>query len=414
LYNRVPLPDIFLLATNRSLNSPERFDTVLCKLPELGVKPRKGTALSLQLSANGREYSSKLPTSELLFHDASISDMNPKRGAMHGGQNVQIIGRGFQKVQQSYVKFTARNNAKKIVDVRYVGEGILEFTAPRIFLGNPNPVSERMTMNLFIGANTNAPIALPDFVYDTRAPSLVSVEIDSGNLFSPFVAVYNSTITIRVTADEPISKITPNLFFIGKTAKLPVISPVNDPATTWAISYVVQTGDEGRLSFELVIENEFRNSLLVNDESSIVEKDVVVDTTPPAITYVQFQSSNPQRPQEATPGETATLIVKFDSPIYLLTMESFSITPEGYSPAVPETSFETLSANGALLIETIGTYPSDSWKISCKIPAQVTWACPVRFSLKAVNVVGNILESFTEASVNPSVSVKALPPQPKS
>jgi hypothetical protein len=80
-----------------------------CPLPEVAASPKKGTVLTLQVSANGVDFSDRLPLTEIIFHEPQVTDMAPLHGPLVG-QNVTINGHGFVDVAGMSVLLTMKGS----------------------------------------------------------------------------------------------------------------------------------------------------------------------------------------------------------------------------------------------------------------------------------------------------------------
>eukprot|EP00298_Acanthocystis_sp_HF-20_P012456 c19896_g1_i1.p1 GENE.c19896_g1_i1~~c19896_g1_i1.p1 ORF type:complete len:981 (-),score=424.54 c19896_g1_i1:21-2963(-) len=384
------LPSILKINYQETKN--DKFYSVSCKLPEMGLTHQKGTELTVSISVNGKDFTSNLPTNEIIFFDSKVSDMNPKNGAMPGGETVTIYGRGFQNIWGTHVQFKSKTYPDIIVysPVRFVGEGILEFSVPSISFPISQANRQIVSAALIIGGNPESPVSLPDYTYDTSLPLLSSVEVDSGNSFSEFFSTKKNRITIRVTAIESLESLNVQSFSIGPISRTPNVTAINPERSIWTITYVVQPSDLGELKFTFVTQNKVGNYLPITDESPIVEKKITVDSKPPAIELLKIESSNLQNSTEAYPSDEIKLLVKFDKVLKSLVSNYFSIG--------------SLNPKLDVSIETIGKYPSNSWKLTCKLPNLIVEKSQVVFELTAQDEFGN-KKTVTESDANGFVTV---------
>jgi len=359
-------------------NSSEAFEVMKCSLPEVAASPQKGTVLTLEVSANGIDFSDRLPLTEIVFHEPVVTEMSPLHGPL-AGQNVSILGHGFVDVTGMFVQLTMKGTgAKMTVPVTFVGEGQLRFTVPKPFGATPS--GSLLSCALLPTGEASTVIALPDFQYDTVVPSLASVIVDSGNRESETVSTINSTITIRLTsASRSISKIVLKSFTVGTVSVLDkvTVAAVDDQRMIWTLRYVVSEGNQGEVNFIADLINDQNNVATVNSLTGPLDKKIVVDTTRPQLRSLAITSGNPGNPTRAASGNTIAILLETSVPLKALVVLNFTIG----SNVVSDTS-------QSVIAQSVGGYPSYHWKVQYTVPAEHKPGL-VHFVLLAISSIGN-------------------------
>jgi hypothetical protein len=156
---------------------------------------------------------------------------------------------------------------------------------------------------------------------DLTPPTLPLVSIISDNANDTARASATDTITLSITADEPITM--PVVHIAGNVGAATGVGQVyaGPSYTQYTVVYTVAAPEvmEGNASIEVVFEDRASNDGVV--VRSVTDGSVVtIDLTPPTLTAVSIVSDNNADTARANDGDTITLLITSSEPVMVPTV----------------------------------------------------------------------------------------------